>query len=120
MTGTVSHGQILLSVPFRLPSRRSLMLEFVVDTGFTDFLTLPPTAVAAMALPFVRRESAALADGSHVEFDLFSATIVWDGAERDVPVLSLGDRPLLGTALLDGHELVAQFTDGGLVTVDSL
>jgi clan AA aspartic protease len=120
MTGTVSRRHALLPVTFRLPMPRDLTLEFVVDTGFTDFLTLPPAAVAAMALPFVRRESATLADGGPVEFGIHSATIVWNGVERDVPVLALGQRPLLGTALLDGNELVAQFTDGGLVTIDRL
>lgn len=73
-----------------------------------------------MALPFLHSGFADLADGSTVRIKVHTATIVWNGAERDVPVLALGRRPLLGTALLDGNELVAQFTDGGLVTVDPL
>lgn len=31
-----------------------------------------------------------------------------------------GRRPLLGTALLKEHELVVQFAEGGLVTIEQL
>jgi hypothetical protein len=46
--------------------------------------------------------------------------VFWDGMERDVLVIATGRRPLLGTALLDEQELVIQFTEGGLVTIDEL
>jgi hypothetical protein len=35
-------------------------------------------------------------------------------------VLAMGRRPLLGTALLDECQLLAQFTEGGAVTIDEL
>jgi clan AA aspartic protease len=120
MGGTVSNRHAMMPIRFRLPSPPDLTIEFVVDTGFSGFLTLPPAAIAALALPSVRTESADLADGSTVRFRVYAATIIWNGSEKDVPILSLGHRPLLGTALLDRHELVAQFTDGGLVTIDPL
>lgn len=120
MTGSVSNRHVLLPITLRLPSQPDLSIEFVVDTGFTDFLTLPSAAVAALVLPFAHRVTVVLADGSTVELAVHVATILWDGAERDVPVFAMGRRPLLGTALLDGYELVAQFRDAGLVTVDRL
>ena len=40
--------------------------------------------------------------------------------EREVRVFATGRRPLAGTALLNGYELVIQFTEGGLVTIDEL
>lgn len=48
------------------------------------------------------------------------AVILWNGEEREVRIIATGRRPLLGTALLDEHELVVQFTQGGLVTIDAL
>jgi predicted aspartyl protease len=48
------------------------------------------------------------------------AIILWNGEEREIRVLATGRRPLLGTALLEEHELVVQFTEGGLVTIDEL
>ena len=41
--------------------------------------------------------------------DVYRATIDWDGAPLDVAVLAIGDRPLLGTALLDGYTLTIEF-----------
>jgi predicted aspartyl protease len=64
--------------------------------------------------------NANLADDTTVRTDVHVATIVWDGKEVDVVVLALGRRPLLGTALLAGKELVSQFIDSGLVTVDDV
>ena len=57
------HGQIiahhvLVPVPLRLPNQSEMEVEFVVDTGFTGFLTLPLAVVSALNLPFLRRLSA--------------------------------------------------------------
>jgi clan AA aspartic protease len=95
-------------------------VELVVDTGFTGVLTLPPDAVADMRLPFVYDVSAQLADGSFIDIAAHSGTILWNGSELPVRILSTGTRPLLGTSLLDGYELLAQFREEGVVTVDGL
>jgi clan AA aspartic protease len=110
----------MLPVIFRRPGQPDLALEFVVDTGFTGALALPPAAVALLALPYVGEEAANLANDAEVQMSLHAATIVWNGVEQDVRVLAPGRRPLLGTALLDRNELLVRFTDGGLVTVDPL
>ncbi|WP_293080709.1 hypothetical protein [Okeania sp. SIO3B5] len=44
--------------------------------------------------------------------------ILWNGEERTVRVVGTGRRPLLGTAMLEEAELVIQFTEGGLVTIE--
>lgn len=120
MTGNVQDRHALLPIAFRLPNQPNVTIEFVVDTGFTGFLTLPVAAVAALQLPFVHKMPADLADDTTHEYDVHSATILYNGAEAEVRVVAMGRRPLLGTALLDGQEFMAQFADGGLVTVDSL
>lgn len=51
---------------------------------------------------------------------LHEAIILWDGEEREVRILATGRRPLIGTVLLNEQELVIQFTEGGLVTIDEL
>lgn len=120
MTGNVRARHVLVPITFRLSTLPDITLEFVVDTGFTGILTLPPDTVVAMGLPFLHRIPAQLADGSFVEVSIHSATILWQGIAMEVTVLATGERPLLGTALLDGNELVAQFQEGGLVTIDEL
>lgn len=120
IVGQVTNSHALLPVTLRFANLPDLTIEFVVDTGFAGFLTLPPAAVAALGLPYQFDTPANLADDSEVQLAVYSATVVWDGPERIVRVLATGKRPLLGMALLAGQELVVQCTDGGTVTVDAL
>jgi clan AA aspartic protease len=73
-----------------------------------------------LGLPFLYDLPVNLADNSEVLLAVHEVIIIWNGEEREIRVLATGRRPLLGTALLDGHELVVQFTEGGLVTIDEL
>jgi len=118
--GTGVGLQARVGVSFRVSGQPDLILEFVVDTGFDGALTLPSAAVGAMNLPFLEERTANLADGSHVRIDVHQATIVWDSREIDVAILTTGQRPLLGTALLDGYNLNANFEDNGTVTLSRL
>jgi clan AA aspartic protease len=120
MIGQVAERRALVSLPFRRPDQPDISIEFVIDTGFSGSLTLPPAAVAAMQLPLVRGLSANLADDRDVLVAVHAATIVWDGQEREVEVLAVGKRPLLGTWLMERHELTVQFVDGGSVQIRSL
>ncbi len=120
ITGTVLDSRILVGVTFRLPAQPDFVIECVLDTGFEGALALPEEAVAALGLFFYQGIYANLADNSDVSVDAYRATIVWKEQELNVAVLAMGRRPLLGTALLVGKELVAQFVDDGLVTIDEL
>ncbi len=120
ISGIVSDGHAIIKVVFLIPQRANLSIEFVVDTGFTDQLCLPPEAVTLLSLPFKYAMSVNLANNSEVILPVHEAVIIWNGEEREVRVLATGRRPLLGTALLEEHELVVQFTEGGLVTIEEL
>ena len=100
--------------------RRDQTVEFVVDTGFTGELTLPHAIAEAPGLPFTHRPRAHLADGTAVALPVYAASIIWHGREISVSILATGDHPLLGAALLDDCELLAQFRENGLVTIDEL
>ncbi|MBC1225122.1 clan AA aspartic protease [Nostoc sp. UCD121] len=120
ISGIVKDAHPTVNVEFRLPNLPDFTIEFVIDTGFTDYLCLPPEAVALLNLSFRYELPANLADNSWVDIPVHEAVIIWNGEERVVNVLATGKRPLLGTALLDGYELVIQFIEGGLVTIDEL
>lgn len=120
MIGQVIAHHALLPVTFRLPHQPDLQVECVVDTGFIGYLTLPLATAMAMNLTFIRRMPANLADDSVILVEVYAATILWNDEEREVEVLATGKRPLIGTLLLNGNELTAQFTEGGLVIVETL
>jgi clan AA aspartic protease len=120
MIGHVAAHHALLSVSHRVLGGANIAIEFVNDSGFIGFLALPSAAVSALRLPRLRALSASLADGSQVLAFVHAATIIWDGEERDVEVLALGQRPLLGALMLNGHDVNIQYVDGGLVSVEPL
>ena len=94
-------------------------VDAVVDTGFNGFLTLPPMLVADWGLPVVGDGKAVLADGSEAVFDLYSVTVLWDGQPRAVETGAVGGDPLVGMALMDGHDLSIQVRDGGRVLIQA-
>jgi clan AA aspartic protease len=118
--GKVIDGRVIVPIVFRLPSLPDFSLDFVVDTGFNDHLTLPPQAIGAMNLPLYSSTSARLADGSEALLSIHLATIVWDEREKLVPVLAASYKPLLGTSLMAGYHLEIDFQDNGLVSLEKL
>jgi clan AA aspartic protease len=120
ISGIVTDRHATVALTFLLPNGSSIPIEFVIDTGFTGELCLPLEAVSLMGLTFRHDTFANLADNSEVSLPIHEAIVLWDGMERDVLVVANGRRPLLGTALLDEQELVIQFIEGGLVTIDEL
>jgi clan AA aspartic protease len=120
ISGIVTQLHAIVSVTFLLPNGSRFPIEFVVDTGFTGDLCIPPEAVALMELPFLYDLPARLADHSQLSLPMHQALVLWHGEERVVHVLATGKRPLLGTAMLENCELVVQFAEGGLVTIDEI
>ncbi|WP_309738382.1 clan AA aspartic protease [Chamaesiphon sp. OTE_20_metabat_361] len=120
MQGRVKDGRASLPITFRLSNQPDFQIEFVVDTGFNDYLTLPPQAISAMNLPQYSNTSVRLADGTETMLSIHSATIVWDETEIIVPVLAAGVKPLVGTALMDGYHLSIYFQVDGFVSLTAL
>ena len=66
ITGKVSDGRATVPVTFKMPDRPDFSIEFVIDTGFTGSLCLPPEAIAVLGLPFQYEVPANLANNSNV------------------------------------------------------
>ncbi len=92
----------------------------MIDTGFDGSLTLPPTLIAVLELPWRRRGRALLADGNESVFDIYEATVMWDGIPRRISVDEVDITPLVGMALLYGYELTVQIVEGGSVLIKPL
>jgi clan AA aspartic protease len=118
--GTIVDLQAKITVILRLPQGQDIEIGCVVDTGFAGFLTLPIMAVERLGLPYLINIDANLADNSNIRTNVHSATILWNGVERDIAVLAMGKRPLVGTALLENQHLSIDFCDGGTVIIDEI
>jgi predicted aspartyl protease len=60
ITGRMEALHAILPIPLRPPSGEDVVIEFVVDTGFTGFLTLPEAIVANLNYPMLKMRSSIL------------------------------------------------------------
>jgi clan AA aspartic protease len=95
-------------------------IEAVVDSGYTGWLTLPSTLIAALNLRWQSFGRGILADGSVSTFDVYQAKVEWDGRLRRVYVDEFDATPLIGMALLRGYEYKMQVRARGKVTIKRL
>jgi clan AA aspartic protease len=96
------------------------VLDAVIDTGFNGFLSLPSTIIEALNLPWSGSDIVTLGDGSETLFDLYGATIIWDGQYHEIDIAESDTEPLVGMALLYGYRLQVDAIEGGMVRVEAL
>jgi len=83
-------------------------------------LTLPPLLVTTLGLAWLCRQPGILADGRVEYFDVYVATVIWDGQPRTVEVEAADTEPLVGMSLLEHHALRIDVLNGGMVTITAL
>ncbi len=102
------------------PHHQQDEVRALVDTGFTGELTLPSRLITQLGLPWDHADHGILADGSETDFDVYAATVIWDGIRRLITVGAVEGLPLVGMTLLDGYELKVLVHSGGTVTIRPL
>ena len=118
MRGVVNSAlEATVRLSVRNTDARSHEFEAVIDTGFNGFLTLPHALIAALRVPWLYRQQGQLADGSLQIFDVYAATIVWDGQPRVVEVEAGDPQALIGMSLMQGYELRVHVASGGEVSI---
>ncbi|MDB9424613.1 MAG: clan AA aspartic protease [Microcystis aeruginosa Ma_MB_F_20061100_S20] len=101
-------------------SKQRQVIDAVIDTGFTGFLTLPLTVINSLNLRLYSREEGTLGDGSTCIFDVYSGLIIWDGEYRYIDVNAAEIDPLVGMSLLYGYRMQLDAIEGGIVVIQSL
>jgi clan AA aspartic protease len=96
------------------------MIDAVIDTGFTGFLTLPSSVLADLNLRAYRREEGILGDGSTCIFDVYRGLVIWDGELRRIDINESDTEPLVGMGLLYGYRMQLDAIEGGTVTIQAL
>jgi predicted aspartyl protease len=97
---------------------RRLSLEFQIDTAFQGSLAIPADAVALLGLPFVAEIQTLPANGIPFRANAHQAVIEWDEPILNVSALAIGIRPLIGSALLDRHDLYIRYAEGAEALID--
>ena len=97
-----------------------IAVDAVIDTGFTSFLSLPLSVITDLDLPWYYRDIGTLGDGSEVVFEIYKASVIWDGHEQIIDVAASEADPLVGMGLLYGFKLQIESIEGGRVTIEAL
>jgi clan AA aspartic protease len=103
-----------------LGPNRQQQITAVIDTGYNGELSLPMAVITALSLPPLAPGRVRLADASRRILRRYRAEVIWDGQRRTVRVLCVEGDPLIGTALLSGYRMEADFVAGGQVTLQPL
>jgi clan AA aspartic protease len=122
ITGSVNaEREAIVRLAVRGPTGQEESVDVEIDTGFSGWLSLPAALVNRLKLILLEEDAVAdLADGSEVRFDIYDGTVMWDGRARRIPVDEADTAPLVGMAMLDGHELKMEVRVGGKVTIKKL
>lgn len=96
------------------------LVDTVIDTGFSGFLTLPLDIITALDLTWKGRDIATLGDGTSCIFEVYIATVIWDGKYITIDINESETVPLVGMRLLRGYDLRIQAIEGGAVTIEAL
>jgi clan AA aspartic protease len=96
------------------------VIDAVIDTGFTGFITLPLAVITSLDLKLYGREEGTLGDGSSCVFDVYTGLVIWDGELRRIDVNASETTPLVGMSLLYGYRMQLDAIEGGSVTIQSL
>jgi clan AA aspartic protease len=121
ITGVVTvDREAIIRLTVHGPTSQVVDVEVIVDTGFDGWLSLPPTLIAQLGLPWRRRGRAILADGTTRDFDIYRGDVVWDGQPRQITIDEADTMPLVGMALLEDYELMMQVRPGGQVSIKAL
>lgn len=95
-------------------------IRAIIDTGYTGFLTLPSTMITTLGLTWYMQQEGILGDGSLCMFNVYEASVIWDGQIKTIEINESEADPLVGMGLLEGYELKIQAVPGGLVTITAL
>jgi clan AA aspartic protease len=96
------------------------MVDAVIDTGFSGFLTLPSDMIVTLGFRWEGRDVATLGDGTFCTFEVYIGLVIWDGQYREIYINESETVPLIGMQLLRGYDLRIQAIKGGLVTIEDL
>lgn len=118
--GVFNDREARVPLVVRGKNAKELGVAAILDTGFSGFLTLPPTVIAELELVWISRVEGLVGDGTHQVFDLYEGVVIWDDDPCEVEIAVSQTEPLLGMGMIYGHDLRIQAIEDGLVTIEAM
>jgi clan AA aspartic protease len=112
--GTIDdHNRTLIDIQVRRsPNSAATPITTWIDTAFDGHLVCSRNLIDALNLETLADTEAILADGRKVTLEAFLCFVEWFGSRVPLHVIANdGKFPLLGTGLLEGRVLVADYSN---------
>ncbi len=111
------NGELFFEIELIASNGENFPIEVLLDTGFTTgWLAIDSQDIEALEWPLVKRDQIMQTARGEKSFDVYAGTVLFDGEEFTIPVIS-GDKipeNILGLQWLQTRRLVVDFPAGVL------
>jgi clan AA aspartic protease len=113
-------SEALAAVSVGRPDGSFVTVDAVIDTGFTQYLTLPSRTISELGLTRNGTATVVLADGSRKRVPVFKARVRFRGTIRSVDIEESEGDIILGMGMLYGYRLTVDVIEDGDVSIEPL
>ena len=120
ITGRVTQDEVIIPIRLRGANGTEVSLDALLDTGFNRYLTLSPSLIEALDLPFLSTVRVRYNNRTFDETDVYEGAVRWDDGWNKVEVHDQGseEMPLIGMALLRDNWVAFKAVEGGAATIE--
>lgn len=112
--------EAVVVVPVRDGNGQFRPVEFVIDTGFDGYLSLPLERIQQLEAEPAGKISVTFGNGQTEDWPSWQCRILWHDRPRDVVVFESRGEFLLGMALLEHSAVTIQVRTDGEVVIEEL
>ena len=112
--------EAVVTIPVMDANGQFSPIEFVIDTGFDSYLSLPPERIQQLDSEPAGKIDVTFANGQTEEWNTWRCRILWHDRPRDVVIFESRGESLLGMELLEGSRVTIQVRIDGEVVIEEL
>ena len=109
-----------LEIQHESRSESSEIVTALIDTGFTEWLVLPPEVIHRLGLTLEGNEPIGFANSTTELIDVYEAQVLWCDQSCSVRVHELPGDPTIGMELLHGNKIEIDTLPGGEIYVEPI
>ena len=109
-----------VSIGIRGRNDKEMVLDAVLDTGFTGTVSIPDQIIRETNLAFSRREMFVLADGTRRVVDVYDGSVLFAGVWYETDVFSTHHVAIVGMRLMYGANISLDAVPNGEISYTSL
>lgn len=112
--------EAVVVVPVRDGNGQFRPVEFIIDTGFDGYLSLPLERIQQLAAEPAGKTGVTFGNGQTEDWNSWQCHILWHDRPREVAVFESRGDSLIGMALLEHSEVTMQVRTDGAVVIEEL